>query len=115
MEPARLDAPRRPPEGILAGMRAVFAQAAFLSAFVLPSAAFLWWGTLPPRLRRLVALAASAAGVVFLTIALGTAGQRETATMGSFVLGPGYVSGHAAASASLPYYVITAVCLLAGT
>jgi hypothetical protein len=58
---------------------------------------------------------ASAAGLVFLLLALNTAGYREAETTGAFVLGSTYVSGHASASASLPYYVITAVCLLMGT
>jgi hypothetical protein len=48
-------------------------------------------------------------------VASNTAGQREAETTGSFVLGSTYVAGHASASASLPYYVMTAVCLLMGT
>jgi hypothetical protein len=88
---------------------------AVLGSFLLVSAALLWWAWLPPRLRRGLALVASAAGLVFLLLALNTAGYREAETTGAFVLGPTYVSGHASASASLPYYVITAVCLLMGT
>jgi hypothetical protein len=86
-----------------------------LGGFLLVSAALLWWAWLPPRVRRALALVASAAGVVFLVLALNTAGHREAETTGSFVLGSTYVAGHASASASLPYYVVTAVCLLMGT
>jgi hypothetical protein len=86
-----------------------------LAGFLLVSASLLWWAWLPPRVRRGLALAASGAGLVFLVLALNTAGHREAETTGSFVLGPAYVAGHASASASLPYYVITAVCLLMGT
>ena len=88
---------------------------AALGAFLLVSAALLWWAWLPPRVRRGLALVASVAGLVFLLLALSTAGRREAETTGSFVLGSTYVAGHASASASLPYYVITAVCLLMGT
>ena len=42
--------------------------------------ALLWWGDLPPRLRRVLALLVSAAGLVFLAIAFNTAGLRETTT-----------------------------------
>jgi hypothetical protein len=86
-----------------------------LAGFLLVSAMLLWWAWLPPRLRRGLALAASGAGLLFLVLALNTAGHREAETTGSFVLGSAYVSGQASASASLPYYVITAVCLLMGT
>lgn len=86
-----------------------------LGGFLLVSAALLWWAWLPPRLRRGLALVASVAGMVFLVLALNTAGHREAETTGSFVLGSAYVAGHASASASLPYYVVTAVCLLMGT
>jgi hypothetical protein len=88
---------------------------AVVGAFLLVSATLLWYAWMPPRVRRGLALVASVAGLVFLIMALGTAGRREAETTGSFVLGSTYVSGHASASASLPYYVITAVCLLMGT
>jgi hypothetical protein len=86
-----------------------------LAGFLLVSAILLWWAWLPPRVRRGLALAASGAGLLFLVLALNTAGHREAETTGSFVLGSAYVAGQASASASLPYYVITAVCLLMGT
>ena len=86
-----------------------------VGAFLLVSATLLWYPWMPPRVRRGLALVASVAGLVFLLMALSTAGRREAETTGSFVLGSTYVAGHASASASLPYYVITAVCLLMGT
>jgi hypothetical protein len=88
---------------------------AVVGAFLLVSATLLWYAWMPPRVRRGLALVASVAGLVFLMMALSTAGRREAETTGSFVLGSTYVAGHASASASLPYYVITAVCLLMGT
>ncbi|HVR70504.1 MAG TPA: hypothetical protein VMT87_06630 [Vicinamibacteria bacterium] len=96
-------------------MRASLTHLLLLGGFLLVSAVVLWWAWLPPRLRRGLALVASGAGVVFLVLALNTAGHREAETTGSFVLGSAYVAGHASASASLPYYVITTVCLLMGT
>jgi hypothetical protein len=77
--------------------------------------ALLWWGHLPPRPRRVLALLASAAGLVFLGVALNTAGQHEAATTGGFLIGSAYVTGTASALASLPYYLMTALCLLLGT
>jgi hypothetical protein len=77
--------------------------------------ALLWWGDLPPRLRRGLALLASAAGLVFLAVALNTAGQREAETTTRVLIGSPYPTGKAYASASLPYYVMTGLCLLVGT
>jgi len=77
--------------------------------------ALLWWGGFPPRLRRGLALLVSAGGLVFLVLALNTPGQREAATTGGFLIGSAYVTGKASASASLPYYVLTGLCLLLGT
>ncbi|HEV7498714.1 MAG TPA: hypothetical protein VGQ33_01870 [Vicinamibacteria bacterium] len=74
------------------------------------------WGRLSGERRRGVALLVSAAGIVLLMIALSAHGQRETLTTGQFLMGGGpYVTGHVSASASLRYYVATAVCLLLGT
>jgi hypothetical protein len=75
----------------------------------------LIWGRLSGPWRRRVALAVSAAGLVFLFLALNTAGEREAMTTGAFLLGPRYITGKTQASASLPYYVMTGVCLLLGT
>ena len=75
----------------------------------------LCWGRLSGPWRRGVALVVSAAGLVFLFLALNTVGEREATTTGAFLIGPRYVTGKAQASASLPYYVMTGVCLLLGT
>jgi hypothetical protein len=77
--------------------------------------ALLWWGDLPPRLRRVLALLVSAAGLVFLAIAFNTAGLREATTTTGVLIASTYATGKAYASASLPYYVMTALCLLLGT
>ena len=83
---------------------------------VWPAAALaLNWGRLGGQRRRAVALLTSLAGIAVLMVALSAHGQRETLTTGQLLLGGGYVTGHASASASLRYYVVTAVCLLLGT
>jgi hypothetical protein len=79
------------------------------------AAALLSWGRLPAHRRRALSLALSAMGVLSLVFALGAEGHREAETTAQFLLGSGYVTGHALASVSLPYYVVTAVCLLLGT
>jgi hypothetical protein len=78
-------------------------------------ALFLWWGALPAQWRRTLALASSAAGLALLMVALNTEGYREAPTLTQFMLSGRYVTGYSSASASLPYYVLTAVCLLLGT
>jgi hypothetical protein len=75
----------------------------------------LWWGEMPPRLRRLLALVFSAAGLAFLAVAFNTAGLREADTTAGYLMGPVIITGKASASASLPYYVMTGLCLLLGT
>lgn len=75
----------------------------------------LWWGRLAGESRRAMALASSAVGLIMLMLALNTEGQREAPTTAEFLLSGRYVTGHVSASASLPYYVITGVCLLLGT
>jgi hypothetical protein len=79
------------------------------------AAALLWWGRLPGPWRRALAVLTSGLGVLFLVGALRAEGHREAATMAVVVLGPAYVTEQASASASLPYYVMTGVCLLLGT
>jgi hypothetical protein len=79
------------------------------------AAALLWWGRLPGPWRRALAVLTSGIGVLFLVGALRAEGHREAATMAVIVLGPAYVTEQASASASLPYYVMTGVCLLLGT
>lgn len=83
--------------------------------FWVAAAVLLWWGRLPGGWRRGIALASSAVGLIMLMLALNTEGQREAPTTANFLLSGRYVTGHVSASASLPYYVITGVCLLLGT
>lgn len=90
-------------------------RALTLVALWAAAGALLWWGDLPPRLRRGLALLVSAAGLVFLALALNTAGQREAETTTRVLIGSPYPTGKAYASASLPYYVMTGLCLLLGT
>ncbi len=79
------------------------------------SGALLWWGDVPARLRRVLALLFSGAGLVFLAVAFNTAGVREADTTAGYLIGPAIVTGKTWASASLPYYVMTGLCLLLGT
>ncbi|HEY5907206.1 MAG TPA: hypothetical protein VIZ31_04140 [Vicinamibacteria bacterium] len=79
------------------------------------AALLLWWGRLDGDWRRRIALASSAVGLIMLMLALNTEGRREAPTTTEFLLSGRYVTGHVSASASLPYYVITSVCLLLGT
>jgi hypothetical protein len=74
----------------------------------------LAWGRLPVRWRRVFALFTSACGIVFLALALNTEGQRESATVGAFLMGAPYVAGKASAAASLPYYLATGVLFALG-
>jgi hypothetical protein len=75
----------------------------------------LGWGHLAASWRRGLALLTSVAGLVCLSVALNTEGLRESPTTAAFLVGPSYVTGHASASASLPYYVLTGACLFLGT
>ena len=75
----------------------------------------LGWGRISVHWRRWLALGVSAAGFGFLILALNTGGLRETSSTGGFLLGSRYVTGTVSASASLPYYVMTGLCLLLGT
>jgi hypothetical protein len=96
-------------------MLTVLARVGGVLAIWLVAGALLFWGRLPGAWRRALALATSAAGLVFLSIALNTEGLREAPTRAKFLVGPSYVTAQVSASASLPYYVMTAVCLLLGT
>jgi hypothetical protein len=78
-------------------------------------AALLCWARLSGPWRRALALATSGAGLVFLVLALNTQGQRESASTAVFLMGRPYVTEQVSATASLPYYVVTALCLLLGT
>lgn len=75
----------------------------------------LCWPRLSAPWRRTLALATSGAGLVFLILALSTQGQRESASTAVFLMGRPYVTEQVSATASLPYYVVTALCLLLGT
>jgi hypothetical protein len=75
----------------------------------------LCWGRISVAWRRWLALAVSATGLGFLILALNTGGLREVPSTGGFLLGSRYVTGTVSASASLPYYVVTGLCLLLGT
>lgn len=77
-------------------------------------AALLWWPQLPGASRRKLALLSSAAGLVSMMLAMSTEGFRESPTVAVFVLGTTYVTEKASASASLPYYVLTAAFLSLG-
>jgi hypothetical protein len=79
------------------------------------AAAMLWWGRMPGMWRRGLAVLTSGLGVLFLVSALQAEGHREAATTAVVILGPVYVTEQATASASLRYYVMTAICLLLGT
>ena len=75
----------------------------------------LAWGWLPGRWRRFVSVLTSAAGLAFLLVALSSEGLREAPTVGVFLLGTPYATAQASASAGLPYYILTGICLLLGT
>jgi hypothetical protein len=79
------------------------------------AATVLCWGRIAAHWRRGLALGVSAAGFGFLILALNTGGLREASSTGGFLLGSRYVTGTVSASASLPYYVMTSLCLLLGT
>jgi hypothetical protein len=96
-------------------MPAILGRVAMVLGVWTAAAALLWWGRLPGPWRRALALFTSAAGLGFLILALNTQGLRESATTAVFLVGRPYVTEQVSASASLPYYVATALCLLLGT
>jgi hypothetical protein len=79
------------------------------------AAALLFWPQFPARWRTPLAFAMSAAGVLFLILAVNTEGLRETETVSVFLMGRPYVTQRAEALASLPYYLMSGVCFLLGT
>jgi hypothetical protein len=89
----------------------------FLTVVGVWTAAFvlLAWAEFPGRWRRALALVTSVAGLVFLVLALSTEGFRETQSMAVLLVGTPFVTSLSSASASLPYYVLTGLCLLLGT
>jgi hypothetical protein len=84
-------------------------------AIWLVAGTILAWLWLPGRWRRFLSLLASGAGLALLVVAMNTEGLRESRTMAVFLIGTPYMTEQAAASASLPYYVLTGICLLVGT
>ena len=73
-----------------------------------------WWPRLSGPWRRRLSIATSAAGLAFLVAAMRAEGLRESAVTSVVILGPSYHTATASASASLYYYVLTAVCLALG-
>jgi len=73
-----------------------------------------WWPRVGAAWRRRLSVAASAAGLGFLVAAVATEGLRESALTSVVLVGPTTLTSTASASASLYYYVLTAVCLLLG-
>jgi hypothetical protein len=73
-----------------------------------------WWPRLSGPWRRRLSIAANLAGLAFLVAATRAEGQRESAITSVLILGPSYYTATASASASLYYYVLTALCLTLG-
>ena len=96
-------------------MRGLLSHLSTAVAIWFVSGSLLAWGWLPGRWRRALALAASGAGLAFLVLAVNTEGVRESRTMAVFLLGTPYLTEQKWASASLPYYVLTGLCLLLGS
>lgn len=77
-------------------------------------AVLLSWPRFSGAWRRSVALAFGLAGLVFLVIALNTEGSSTSPSVAVFLMGTHYVTATAQASASLPLYLLSGVCLLLG-
>jgi len=73
-----------------------------------------WWPRLSGPWRRRLSVATNAAGLAFLFAAMRAEGLRESAITSVLILGPSYRTATASASASLYYYVLTALCLALG-
>jgi hypothetical protein len=73
-----------------------------------------WWPRLPAGSRQRLSIATSAGGIGFLVAAVKAEGLRESALTSVVLVGPATLTATASASASLCYYVLTAVCLLLG-
>jgi hypothetical protein len=104
---------RRTTRGILDGPTMQTRFLSVLGTWVL-GATLLWWPRLSGAWRRKLAVLSSTAGLLCLILAMNTEGFRESPTMAVFLVGAPYVTERASASASLPYYVLTAICLLLG-
>jgi hypothetical protein len=96
-------------------MVGVLSHLSMALAIWLVAGSILAWSWLPGHWRRLLALLASAAGLVFLVVAVNSEGLRESRTMAVLLVGTPYLVEQTAASASLPYYLLTGLCLLLGT
>jgi hypothetical protein len=77
-------------------------------------AALLWWPRLEASWRRRFALAWGFAGLVALVVAVTAEGLREAPTLTVFLMGAPYVTSTSSAAASLPFYLLSGVCLLIG-
>jgi len=62
-----------------------------------------------------MALLASLAGLAFLIVAVNSEGIHEASATGVFLVGQPYVTLQTSALTSLPYYILTGLCLLLGT
>lgn len=92
----------------------MLAQAAAFSGAWALAAVLLAWPHLSGPWRRRLALLSSVGAVVALIMAISTEGFRESPTVAVFLMGRPYVLQTTAASAGLPYYVVTGVLLLLG-
>jgi hypothetical protein len=75
----------------------------------------LSWAWLSGRWRLGLALLVSVAGLVCLVVALSSEGVHEASSSSVFLIGAPYVTQQASALTSLPYYLLTGLCLLLGT
>jgi hypothetical protein len=73
-----------------------------------------WWPRLAAPRRMRLSVATSVAGLGFLVAALQAEGLREAALVSDVLVGQATRTAIASASASLYYYVLTAVCLVLG-
>ncbi len=92
----------------------MLAQAVALSGAWAVAAVLLAWPHLPGPWRRRLALLSSVGAVLALVMAMSTEGFRESPTVAVFLMGRPYVLETTAASAGLPYYVLTGVLLFLG-
>jgi hypothetical protein len=92
----------------------MLSQAVALSGAWAMAAVLLAWPHLPGPWRRRLALLSSVGAVVALVMAMSTEGFRESPTVAVFLMGRPYVLETTAASAGLPYYVLTGMLLLLG-
>ena len=94
--------------------RKMWSFAGSLAALWAVGTVLLCWPRFSGAWRRGLALAFGLAGLVFLVVALNTEGSRASPTVAVFLMGTHYVTATAQASASLPFYLLSGVCLLLG-